>query len=91
MIVCVSNKHMERNTQQIIESFLEKETGHAIADARANLIETGAVDSFSMIKLIAFIEERFNVAIDMEELSPENFYSLESMAAFIKRLVDKNK
>ena len=91
MIAYALNKHMEHNREQTIRTFLEKETGHTIADARTNLIETGAVDSFSMIKLIAYIEERFNVAIDMEELSPENFYSLESMAAFVKRLVDKNK
>ena len=85
MIAYGLNEYMEHNIGETIKTFLEKETGHTIADARTNLIETGVVDSFSMIKLIAYIEERFNVAIDMEELSPENFYSLESMAAFLEK------
>lgn len=77
---------MENNIEQTIKNFLEKETGHTIANSRANLIETGVVDSFSMIKLIGFIEEHLGVAINMEELSPENFYSLESITAFVRKL-----
>lgn len=77
---------MENNIEQTIKNFLEKETGHTIADSSTNLIETGVVDSFSMIKVIGFIEEHLGVAINMEELSPENFYSLESITAFVRKL-----
>lgn len=76
---------MEDNIEKTIKTFLEKETGHAIANNRMNLIETGVVDSFSMIKLIGFIEEHFSIPINMEELSPDNFYSLESIVAFVRK------
>lgn len=79
---------MKNSIEQTIKNFLEKETGHTIADSRTNLIETGAVDSFSMIKLIGFIEEEFGVKINMEELLPENFYSLESIAVFVQKFFD---
>lgn len=79
---------MENNIEQTIKTFLEKETGHTITDSHTNFIETGVVDSFSMIKLIGFIEEHFGMVINMEELSPENFYSLESITAFVQKLSD---
>lgn len=68
-----------------IKNFLEKETGHKISQDGANLIALGILDSFSMIKLIDFLEKEFDAKFDMEELSPENFNSVNSMVQFIKQ------
>ena len=74
---------------ETIKTFLEKETGRVIEDADKNLIETGILDSFSMFRLISFLEATFGIKIPMEELSPENFNSLEHVAAFVKKLIEK--
>ena len=62
-----------------IKQFLERETGRVIENPRANLIESGILDSFSMAKLIAFLEHEFAIEMNVEELSPEIFNSLESI------------
>lgn len=72
-------------SQRKIKTFLEKETQRKINDYSENLIDNGLLDSFSMIKLISFIEGKFNLKIDMEELSPGNFNSVNKIAKFINQ------
>jgi acyl carrier protein len=49
-----------------------------------SLLEKGVIDSMAMVELISFIEETYNIRIQNEELMPENFDSLASIAAYIK-------
>lgn len=67
-----------------IKEFLEKETQKKIQDSGANLISDGVLDSFSMIKLISFIESELKIKVDMEKLSSENFNSLDKISDFLK-------
>lgn len=49
-----------------------------------SLLEKGIIDSTGIIDLVSFIEERYGIKIDDEELLPENFDSLIAMAEFVK-------
>lgn len=73
------------NMGDTIRKFLEKETRQVIKDNDADLIKLGILDSFSMIKLINFIETDLGVKIDMEELSPENFNSVNTIVSMIRK------
>ncbi len=55
-------------------SFLEEDT---------NLFEAGLLDSLLVVSLVAFCEDEFGFAIDMEDVSEENFSSLGALADFI--------
>jgi acyl carrier protein len=68
-----------------IKEFLEKETQRKIDTDSANLIEGGILDSFSMIKLIDFVEKEFGVKANMEELTPENFNSVETISTMAEK------
>jgi acyl carrier protein len=48
-----------------------------------DLIESGIIDSLGIQKLLAFLESRFSIRIEDEELIPENFNSVESIDSFI--------
>jgi acyl carrier protein len=37
-----------------------------------------------MLRLVFFVEERFGVHVDDEELVPENFESVRALAAFVE-------
>ena len=52
-------------------------------DQDTNLIERGIVDSMSLVRLISFIEENFQIEVQDEEIVPENFSSLTKIASFI--------
>ena len=48
-----------------------------------NLIDGKVYDSFSIITLVSNISEEFDIEISVEDLTPENFNSLEAMVALI--------
>ena len=44
---------------------------------------TGLLDSFGLLALLNFIEEKFGVAIPHDEVVTDNFSSVNALAAFI--------
>jgi len=47
------------------------------------LIESGILDSFGIIKLIIFLEQKFNIELDSKDLIEENFYTLKRIVRLI--------
>ena len=47
------------------------------------LLETGILDSLGVLDLVNFIEQKFSVGMSDEELVPENFQTIERIAAFV--------
>lgn len=47
------------------------------------IIEGGLVDSLGLFKVIAFIEEKFGVAIPPEEIVLENFATIGAIATLV--------
>jgi acyl carrier protein len=43
-----------------------------------------AIDSTDMLRLVLFVEERFGVRVEDDELVPENFGSLRQLAEFVE-------
>lgn len=52
------------------------------------LIDEEIIDSLDLMELISEIEDAFDVAIEMEDIIPENFNSAEAMWNLITRLQD---
>jgi acyl carrier protein len=48
-----------------------------------SLLELGVVDSTGVLELVAFIEERYAVAVADDELVPENLDSIVRIARFV--------
>jgi acyl carrier protein len=48
-----------------------------------SLINSGAVDSFSIVKLLAFIEETFQIKVEPEDLSEKNFDTVNNIEAYV--------
>jgi acyl carrier protein len=55
-------------------------------DGTTNLKQAG-IDSFSTVEIILFIERKFGVSIPDEKLIPDNFKSLQSLAAIVLELM----
>ena len=52
-----------------------------------SLIDDGLIDSFDIIAIISEINEQYNIEIEAEDITPENFNSLESINNLINRLL----
>lgn len=52
-------------------------------DGSRRLLEDGVLDSLRLIELIGFLTERFSIELRPEEVVPENFATLQAIAAFV--------
>ena len=50
-----------------------------------SFLEKGIIDSTGVLELVNFIEEKFNIKVEDEELVPDNLDSLEKLTSYIKR------
>ena len=48
-----------------------------------SLVDTGIIDSFGLIEICAYIEREFSFKIEEEQLTRENFGSVEKIVTFI--------
>ena len=49
------------------------------------LLEQGILDSLGILDVVSFLETEFSIPIQDEELLPENFQSLGTLSAFVRR------
>ncbi len=47
-------------------------------------LESGLIDSLGILELVRFLEEECRVQVTDEELLPDNFQSLDAVAAFVR-------
>jgi acyl carrier protein len=77
---------MDRDARPIRAFILERlapATGRTQLGDDEDLIDSGVVDSLGVFQLVAFLEERFGVAIADTDITPDNFGTIER----IERLV----
>ncbi|WP_436494534.1 acyl carrier protein [Actinokineospora sp. HUAS TT18] len=66
----------------IIDEFLPDVAADALA-VDYDLLANGVIDSLGLLKLIAWIEDRFGVPIGDDDLDPDNFRSVAAVDRFI--------
>lgn len=68
----------------IIEELAQGSDTRSI-DFAENLFATGIIDSHGLIMLVDFLQQRYGVSIGNEDLAPEAFESIASIAEFVTR------
>ena len=49
-----------------------------------SLLELGIIDSVKMLDLIAFIEKKYGIKVEDDDLYPENFDSINAIVKYIQ-------
>ena len=49
-----------------------------------SLLESGILDSLSLLRLVVFLEERFGITMGDADLLPENFASVNTICAYLR-------
>jgi acyl carrier protein len=70
-------------TVALIERFIDDRLLEG--PAGGDPLDQGLLDSLAVEQLIAFLEDRFDIAFTDEELVPENFESVPQLAALVDR------
>ena len=68
----------------VAENFLFSANGFDLSDD-ASFLDEGVVDSTGTLELVMFVEETFGVEVGDNEIEPENFDSVDKLAAYIVR------
>ncbi|HEY2547621.1 MAG TPA: phosphopantetheine-binding protein [Candidatus Acidoferrum sp.] len=48
------------------------------------LLESGILDSLGILDLVNYIEQQFSIGVSDDELIPENFQTVDRIAAFVE-------
>ena len=68
----------------VAENLLFSDNGIGLSDDES-FLDAGIVDSMGVLELVTFVEERFSIEVPDEEIVPDNFDSVDKLAAFINR------
>lgn len=55
-----------------------------------SFLDEGIIDSTGILELVDFLEERFSIQVEDEELVPENLDSLNNIETYLSRKVAAN-
>jgi acyl carrier protein len=75
------------DVQGEVRRFIEQELSGQIGTVTdsESLLEGGILDSLGVQKLVRFIERQYAIGVTDDEMMPENFDTIEAIAAFVQR------
>ena len=78
---------MDTITQQVVD-FLAEEVDMEPADllSEASLFNSGLIDSVAVLSTVQFIEEVFDLELEPEQVTLDNFDSITAIVALVKSL-----
>ena len=80
----MSSELQKQVREFILENYLFTDDESALG-VDESLLDRGIVDSTGMLEIIMFIEDELGVAVEDEEMIPENHDSVNRIAAFVTR------
>ena len=78
---------MSMNIKDQLKEYVEELAKQDDIDPSINLFETGLLTSVHVLDLIAYIEEQFGIVISPDDLSIENFGSIDAMVTYVDKVM----
>jgi acyl carrier protein len=76
--------HAEQIRSFLADAFLFNPQGFTLGDDDS-LMENGVIDSTGVLELTQFVEDTFEIAVDDQDITPENFDSVQRIADYVAR------
>lgn len=74
----------------IVEEFMPNSHIEDLPD-ELDLLVNGILDSLAVLKMVAYIENKYDIALEPEELDPEIFNSVNAIQALIEAASKKRE
>jgi acyl carrier protein len=68
----------------VIDNFLLGQEDVALTDD-TSFLDLGIIDSTGVLELVSFLERRYALKLDDEDLVPENLDSIDNLVGFLER------
>ena len=84
------HSHLQRTTMDLKDTIRNYVTDSFLTEGQTATIQDDddlmeVLDSLQILRMVADVEKRFSIQVDNSDLTPENFGSVEKLAAFIQR------
>ena len=66
----------------IVEEFMPDVPAEEL-DGDFDLLTGGVVDSLGLLKVVAWLEDEFDISVDESELGPESFRTVDAIKTFV--------
>lgn len=83
-------KHVQDIKQFLIEEFLP-DVSLSELDSDYDLQAGGVIDSLGLLKLLAWIEQRYDLSIGDTAVEPDDFRSIAAISSFIESEVGRQR
>jgi acyl carrier protein len=85
----MTNQTETQTIESSIRSFIASQLlysseGFSYAD-NTPLLREGIIDSLGVVELVEFVQQTFGVSVEQQEVRPDNFDSVEKLAAYVRR------
>jgi acyl carrier protein len=74
----------------VVTNFLFGQQGAGLAEDQS-FLESGVIDSTGVLELVAFLEQKYGIAVADRELLPENLDSVQNVSRFVERKLEARK
>ena len=74
---------VETSVREFLRDHVPVGQDSATISADESLLDSGLLDSASILEAVSFLEERFGLVISDEELVPENFETINAIMALV--------
>ncbi|RME01250.1 MAG: acyl carrier protein [Calditrichaeota bacterium] len=74
----------EQLRNYIVSEFMYEQAADSLT-ADTDLLNQGIVDSMGILDLVSYMEENFGIQVSDEEITPENFRTLNTLTEFVNR------
>lgn len=71
----------------VVTNFLFGQDGATLSNEES-FLESGIIDSTGILELVAFLEQRYGIAVADRELLPENLDSVQNATRYVSRKLE---
>ncbi len=85
----LADKFDDTGIKDLIKKFLEAKKSGADLDDDTDLFKNGYVNSLFALEIVTFLEKTFNIKLSKNDISKENFSSINNITSLVKKLLKK--
>ena len=67
----------------IVENFMMGKNPDELTDS-GSLLDLGIIDSTGVLELVGFLEEKFEISVEDDDLVPDNLDSIDNLVKFVE-------
>ncbi len=82
----------QQDIQKVVRDFIQQNfifDSTIVLDNSESLLGSGVIDSTGVLELIGYLEEKFHLRFEDDELIAENFDTVDKITAFLQNKLNK--